>query len=99
MIGAALPLGCALGVLVVPLFLDLIGRRKTMLALIPPLVAGWLLIIFAGPVVPFYIVGRLITGAFGGMCCVVIPMYCAEISEKEIRGNFNIFLKLWIRPL
>ena len=89
LIGAALPLGCLLGVIVVPFFVDRIGRKNTMLAVVPPFVFGWLLIIFAYSNVYMYITGRFITGFFSGMFCVLTPMYCAEISEKEIRGIFK----------
>lgn len=92
LIGAALPLGCLLGVIVVPFLVDRIGRKNTMLAAIPPFLIGWILIIFASSHVSLYIVGRFITGFFSGMYCVVTPMYCAEISEKEIRGIFKFYL-------
>ncbi|XP_051171435.1 facilitated trehalose transporter Tret1-like [Leptopilina boulardi] len=94
LIGAALPLGCLLGVIIVPFLVDRIGRKTTMLIIIPPFVFGWLLIIFAFSHVPLYVIGRFITGFFSGMYCVLTPMYCAEISEKEIRGTLGVFFQL-----
>jgi MFS family permease len=85
-IASGFPIGAALGTLVVPLLIDRIGRKWTMMALVPAFVSGWILLICAGTMVPIFVLGRIITGACGGMCCVLAPMYSAEISEKQIRG-------------
>ncbi|XP_024875284.1 facilitated trehalose transporter Tret1-2 homolog [Temnothorax curvispinosus] len=95
-IASVLPIGAALGTLVVPLLVDRIGRKWTMMVLVPVLISGWILLICAGTVVPFYVIGRLVTGACGGMCCVLAPMYSAEISEKHIRGTTGVFFQLML---
>jgi len=57
-----------------------------MMALIPAFIGGWALLICAGSLMPLFVMGRIVTGACGGMFCVLAPMYSAEISEKQIRG-------------
>lgn len=85
-IASVFPIGAALGTLAVPLLVDRIGRKWTMMVLVPVLISGWILLISAGTLVPLFVIGRIITGACGGMCCVLVPIYSAEISEKYIRG-------------
>jgi MFS family permease len=85
-IAAVFPMGAALGTLIVPLLIDRIGRKWTMMTLVPAFVGGWILLICAGTLVPLFVIGRIVTGACGGMFCVLAPMYSAEISEKQIRG-------------
>ncbi|XP_011700495.1 PREDICTED: facilitated trehalose transporter Tret1-2 homolog isoform X2 [Wasmannia auropunctata] len=94
LIASVFPIGAALGTLTVPLLFDRIGRKWTMMAMVPVFVGGWILLICAGTMVPFYVMGRLVTGACGGMCCVLAPMYSAEISEKQIRGTTGVFFQL-----
>lgn len=85
-IASVFPIGAALGTLAVPLLIDRIGRKWTMMILVPIFIGGWILLICAGTAVPFFVLGRIMTGACGGMYCVLAPIYCAEISEKHIRG-------------
>ncbi|KMR05350.1 solute carrier family facilitated glucose transporter member 8 [Lasius niger] len=89
-IASVFPVGAALGTLVVPLLIDRIGRKWTMMVLIPAFVGGWILLICAGSLVPLFVMGRIATGACGGMFCVLAPMYSAEISEKQIRGILDL---------
>ncbi|KYN05438.1 Facilitated trehalose transporter Tret1-2 like protein [Cyphomyrmex costatus] len=93
-IASVFPAGAALGTIAVPLLVDRIGRKWTMMVLVPAIIIGWILLISAGTLVPLYVIGRLVTGACGGMCCVLIPMYSAEISEKHIRGTTGVFFQL-----
>lgn len=86
LIAAVFPMGAAFGTLIVPLLIDRIGRKWSMMALVPAFIGGWILLICAGTQVPLFVSGRIITGACGGMFCVLAPMYSAEISEKQIRG-------------
>lgn len=87
-IASAFPIGAAFGTIIVPLLFDWIGRKWTMMLLAPTFVAGWILLICANSLLPLFVVGRIVTGACGGMFCVLAPMYSAEISEKQIRGDF-----------
>lgn len=93
-IAAAFPLGAALGLTLVPFLIDNIGRKSTMLAIVPPFLVGWALIILANGTLWLLTVGRLVTGACGGAFCVAAPMYSAEISEKQIRGTLGVFFQL-----
>lgn len=90
-VASVFPLGAALGITTVPFLIDKIGRKWTMLSLVPPFLLGWVLITAGVSVVVLMAIGRLITGACGGMFCVAAPMYSAEISEKQIRGTRNQF--------
>ncbi|XP_012063528.1 PREDICTED: facilitated trehalose transporter Tret1-like [Atta cephalotes] len=93
-IASVFPAGAALGTIAVPLLVDRIGRKWTMMGLVPIIIVGWILLISAGRLVSFYVIGRILTGACGGMCCVLAPMYSAEISEKQIRGTTGVFFQL-----
>ncbi|KYN39786.1 Facilitated trehalose transporter Tret1-2 like protein, partial [Trachymyrmex septentrionalis] len=95
-IASVFPAGAALGTVAVPLLVDRIGRKWTMMVLVPIIIVGWILIISAGRLVPLFVIGRIMTGACGGMCCVLVPMYTAEISEKHIRGTTGTFFQLLI---
>lgn len=86
-IASVFPLGAALGMPVVPFLVDKIGRKWTMMSLVPAFLLGWMFITIGVTTFGLLVMGRLITGACGGMFCVVAPMYSAEISEKEIRGT------------
>lgn len=85
-IASAFSLGAAIGVLFVPIFIDRIGRKWMMVLPILPFLAGWIILVFAGSKLYLYIIGRFVTGAFGGMFCVATPLYSAEISNKNNRG-------------
>lgn len=89
-IASGLVVGAAFGTITVPFLIDNIGRKWTMLGMVPIFLAGWLLLICAGSMVPLFVIGRILTGACGGMICVAAPMYSAEISEKEIRGIYSL---------
>ena len=93
-IASVFPLGAALGMPVVPFLVDKIGRKWTMMSLVPAFLLGWTFITIGVTTFVLLVMGRLITGACGGMFCVVAPMYSAEISEKEIRGTLGVFFQL-----
>ncbi|XP_066582650.1 facilitated trehalose transporter Tret1-like [Prorops nasuta] len=93
-IASIFSVGAAVGITIVPFLIDFIGRKWTMMALMPPMVLGWVFLMFANDVVALYILGRIITGGCGGMLCVAAPLFVAEISEKEIRGTLGVFFQL-----
>ncbi|XP_050594359.1 facilitated trehalose transporter Tret1-2 homolog isoform X2 [Bombus affinis] len=93
-IASVFPLGAALGMPVVPFLVDKIGRKWTMMSLVPAFLLGWMFITIGVTTFVLLVMGRLITGACGGMFCVIAPMYSAEISEKEIRGTLGVFFQL-----
>lgn len=40
--------------------------------------------------------GRFLTGLPTGGYCILVPMYTAEIAEKDIRGSLGTYLQLQI---
>jgi facilitated trehalose transporter len=68
------PLGCILG----GYLMDLLGRRTTLLLLEVPLIAGWLLIAFAGSVPQIY-AGRLLVGLGSGLVGAPARVYTGEV--------------------
>ncbi|XP_078032540.1 facilitated trehalose transporter Tret1-like [Augochlora pura] len=96
LVASIFPLGAALGVSLLPFVVDKIGRKWTMMCLVPPFIVGWILISSSINMLPLMIIGRLLTGACGGMTTVVAPMYTGEIAEKEIRGTLGVFFQLFL---
>ena len=81
-------LGGVMGVILLPWLMNKIGRKLTMLLMVPPLTLGWLLLIFLDPL--FYY-SSLLLGFFGSVLYVLVPIYVTEISETKNRGyiKFN----------
>ncbi|XP_063221010.1 facilitated trehalose transporter Tret1-like [Bacillus rossius redtenbacheri] len=94
-IGSSANLGGAVVMLAMPFLMARLGRRGTMLALAPPLLASWLLLALV-PRVPALVAGRFLTGLFGGAYSVVGPVYNGEIAQKEIRGALGAFYQLFL---
>ncbi|XP_022231814.2 facilitated trehalose transporter Tret1-2 homolog [Drosophila obscura] len=94
-ISALLTLGATVICIPIGFMIDWIGRRPTMLALIPPYMVGWVLMLFANNVTMLYF-GRFILGMCGGAFCVTAPMYCTEISTTALRGTIGSFFQLLI---
>lgn len=74
---------------------DIIGRKRTLLSLLIPFTAGWLLIIFASDITMIYF-GRLITGMAAGACCIAAPLYTSEIAHKSLRGTLGSYFQLMV---
>ncbi|EDV54939.1 facilitated trehalose transporter Tret1-2 homolog [Drosophila erecta] len=94
-ISSLLTLGATVICIPIGFAIDWIGRRPTMLALIPPYMVGWVLMLFAKNVTMLYF-GRFILGMCGGAFCVTAPMYCTEISATSLRGTIGSFFQLLI---
>ncbi|XP_068147231.1 facilitated trehalose transporter Tret1-2 homolog [Drosophila tropicalis] len=94
-VSSLLTLGATCVCIPIGFMIDWIGRRPTMLALIPPYMVGWILMIFANNLAMLY-VGRFILGMCGGAFCVTAPMYCTEISTTSLRGTIGSFFQLLI---
>lgn len=88
-------LGAAASCIPIGVLADLIGRKTTMLMLVAPFTAGWVLILTAKSLFGLYL-GRFITGFSGGAFCVAAPMYTAEISENAIRGSLGSYFQLML---
>uniref|UniRef100_W4VS11 Putative sugar transporter n=1 Tax=Phaedon cochleariae TaxID=80249 RepID=W4VS11_PHACE len=67
---------------------DTIGRKPTLLYLGAPFFLGYVLLGFGQTVELFY-VGRFLTGIGVGGVFTLLPMYLAEISEKDNRGAIS----------
>ncbi|KAK7078540.1 hypothetical protein SK128_028639 [Halocaridina rubra] len=61
------------------------GRRKSMMLIIPPCMAGWLFVALATNAI-MILVGRFISGFAYALVVVSVRTYLSEISDKEIRG-------------
>ncbi|EDW02118.1 facilitated trehalose transporter Tret1-2 homolog [Drosophila grimshawi] len=92
-ISSLLTLGATVVCIPIGFIIDIFGRRPTMLALIPPYMVGWFLMIFANSVIMLYF-GRFILGVCGGAFCVAASMYSTEISTIDTRGKLGSFFQL-----
>ncbi|XP_023167316.2 facilitated trehalose transporter Tret1-2 homolog [Drosophila hydei] len=92
-ISSLLTLGATVVCIPAGFVIDWIGRRPTMLALIPPYMVGWFLMLFANSVIMLYF-GRFILGFCGGAFCVCAPLYSTEISTISTRGTLGSFFQL-----
>ncbi|XP_064543958.1 facilitated trehalose transporter Tret1-2 homolog [Drosophila montana] len=92
-LSSLLTLGATVVCIPAGFIIDWIGRRPTMLALIPPYMVGWILMIFAQNVMMLYF-GRFILGVCGGAFCVTASMYTTEISTVATRGTMGSFFEL-----
>ena len=77
-----LNIGAALVCVLMGFVINLIGRRRTMLLILLPFIAGWLCLIFATNAVTL-ILGRALIGVACGGICVSGP-----VSHSAIR-HFN----------
>ncbi|KAH8402149.1 hypothetical protein KR009_010156 [Drosophila setifemur] len=93
--GSLMTLGAAFSCIPVGILIQIIGRKKTMLCLAPPLLLGWLMILYA-PHIGVLIFARFVVGFSGGAFCVAAPMYNMEIAEVKFRGIMGCFFQLLI---
>ncbi|GLH04114.1 Facilitated trehalose transporter Tret1 [Gryllus bimaculatus] len=94
-IGATMAAGAATVVIPCGLLMDVLGRKKTMLLLVLPFVAGWVLLVFADDLWMF-ILGRFITGMMGGAFSLTAPAYTSEIADDKVRGMLGSFFQLMV---
>uniref|UniRef100_A0A1B6CPI6 Major facilitator superfamily (MFS) profile domain-containing protein n=1 Tax=Clastoptera arizonana TaxID=38151 RepID=A0A1B6CPI6_9HEMI len=78
---AATPVGCILS----GYLLDAIGRKKTIILTLLPMILGWSLISVATNVVMIYI-GRLLVGLGSGGIGSPSRVYTAEVTQPHLRG-------------
>nr|CAI5852443.1 unnamed protein product [Callosobruchus analis] len=67
---------------------NILGRKKMVLLTAVPLLAGWLMIALATNVRVLY-AARFIAGLSNGLCFSTVPMYLGEVSEPDIRGDYD----------
>ncbi|XP_016929967.2 facilitated trehalose transporter Tret1 [Drosophila suzukii] len=95
LVGSLMTLGAAFSCIPVGVLIGKIGRKTTMLSLLPPFFIGWLLIILAVHI-SMLLIGRFVVGFCGGGFCVAGPMYTTEIAEIRYRGIAGCFFQLLI---
>lgn len=94
-IGSLLTIGAITGSLPAGLLCDVIGRKRLLLILVIPIVAGWALLITAKNVSMMYL-GRFCLGVALGACSVTAPLYITEVAHKDLRGAFGNFFQLML---
>lgn len=94
-IASLMTLGAASTCLPVGYMAGVLGRKMVMIAILIPLMLGWLLITAATHVLMVQL-GRYVTGASVGVYCVLVQIYCTEISEVKNRGVMGSFYQLWL---
>lgn len=87
---ASFALGSAILCIPSAFLIKALGRKKTMLVLLVPLIIGWLLLVLADG---FWMLtaGRFVMGLSCGSFAIVVPIFNAEISIPKIRGKTGSF--------
>lgn len=75
------PIGCILS----GYLMDVIGRKRVLMATQVPALLGWLLIAYATDVKMIY-AGRLLVGLASGMVGAPARVYTAEATQPHLRG-------------
>lgn len=88
-------IGCIGGVLLVAFLADVIGRRWSIIMGSTFYTAGGFFQALA-QTVPVFFVGRVVSGVGVGIMSMVVPMFIAETSPKEIRGRMTTSYQLMI---
>lgn len=94
-IGSLMALGAACVCIPIGYVINVIGRKWTMLILVPPFVLGWILILLASNVIMLF-VARFLLGMCGGAFCIIAPIYTTEIAQTKIRGILGCFFQMLI---
>jgi len=80
------PCGCILA----GYLTDLLGRKRTLIALQLPAIVGWLIVGTATSVQWIYL-GRFLVGLSSGMIGAPSRVYTAEVSQPHLRGVLAAF--------
>jgi SP family facilitated glucose transporter-like MFS transporter 8 len=94
-VGSALNLGAMAMCIPIGYFINMIGRKGAMLALVIPFTIGWVLLVSAQNLA-MLIIGRVFIGISCGGFCVAAPIFIGEIAQKDIRGILGSFFQLMI---
>ncbi|KAK4875749.1 hypothetical protein RN001_012171 [Aquatica leii] len=94
-VGSLLPLGAIFGPFAAGMFIDKIGRKKTLLVSILPLIIAFDMAVFINNVNLFFLM-RFLCGLSIGGIFTVLPIYVAEIAEIAVRGTLGSFLALFV---
>ncbi|XP_034245313.1 facilitated trehalose transporter Tret1-like [Thrips palmi] len=94
-VGSLAPLGALLGALPAGLLAERVGRRRLLIGLGLPYLAGFLMLAFADASTVWLVyAGRLTCGVSMGASTLVLPLYCDEVAEDRIRGALGVYLDL-----
>lgn len=77
----ATPFGCILS----GYLLDVIGRKRTIILTLMPMIVGWFMIAAASDVMMMY-AGRLLVGLGAGMMGSPARVYTGEVTQPHLRG-------------
>lgn len=94
-IGSLLPVGAAFGPFAAGMYADKIGRKKTLLVAILPMIVAFVLAAYTHDANMFCLMRFLCGLAVGGIF-TVLPMYIGEIAEDAVRGSLGSFMQLFI---
>lgn len=89
-LGSILYLFHPFGALISGYVLEKVGRKKLMILVCLPFIAGWIIIYFAYSV-SMIILGTISMGIGVGCCEAPILSYIGEISEPRMRGSLSLF--------
>lgn len=92
-VSSLVTLGALFGGMTGGIFMDLWGRKTTLILICAPYVLSWLLLVVSINPSMLY-VARIIAGFAGGICSVVCPCYLGEISTPPVRGVLGCFFQL-----
>jgi len=92
---ALINIGAILGSVLGGAGVDIIGRKKTIMATSILNIPGWCLISFASNAAMLY-TGRILTGVAVGMTSLAVPVYIAEIATARLRGGLGSIHQLAI---
>ncbi|XP_034479515.1 facilitated trehalose transporter Tret1-like [Drosophila innubila] len=87
-------LGCSCVIIPIGLLADYFGRKMTMLVVVLPYLAAWILIIFA-PNPSMLMVARFFLGVSGGSYIITVPLYCTEIAQLEMKNTLLSFYSIF----
>ena len=88
-------IGAMIGAVIAGRVNDMLGRKKTLIALAILFTLGAILTAFS-PTFIFFIILRVIVGIGIGSAASVVPVYISEIAPSQIRGKLVIFQQLAI---
>ncbi|KAH1016635.1 hypothetical protein HUJ04_007823 [Dendroctonus ponderosae] len=95
LITSILCIGAAFGAFLFGHLADKIGRKKTLLTVAVPMVAGMPILAFTDQVRMYYL-GRFLYGLGSGGVFTVLTMYTGEITEDHNRGKFSCIQGLFV---
>lgn len=74
-----------MGALFAATIVDMIGRKRAILATALPFFIAWIMVAFAETVLMLYL-ARFLAGIADGFTFTVVPMYIGEIADPKVRG-------------